>query len=84
MKLKHGIQKQIKHSTQLSSGYINDILWGRQKLTSYPTAKKLAAATNTDPILWLEADAVSIRAALNSKHNNNQNNVRGQNGTERD
>ena len=64
MKLKRGIQKRLRERTGLSAAYINDILSGRVKLTSWPTAKKLASASNTDPILWLEYGSDEIKAAI--------------------
>ena len=47
----------------ISQGFLSNILCGRRR-PHYKTAKKLAAATNTDPILWLEGTPEEIRQAI--------------------
>ncbi len=64
MKLKWGIQTKLKKATGYSAAYISDILTGKVRLTSWPTAKKFAAATNTTPYLWLEGTPEQIQTAI--------------------
>lgn len=64
MKLKRGIQKQIKDSTGFSASYICEVVNGKVRLTSWPTAKRFAQVTNTSPILWLEGSPEEIKKAL--------------------
>jgi len=47
----------------ISQGFFSNILCGRRR-PHYKTAKKLAAVTNTDPILWLEGSPEEIKQAL--------------------
>jgi len=47
----------------ISQGFFSNILCGRRR-PHYKTAKKLAAVTNTDPILWLEGSPAEIKQAL--------------------
>jgi len=54
MKLKWGLQTTIRNRTGFSSSYISEIINGTREVKHWPTAKKLAAATETDPILWVE------------------------------
>ncbi|MCP3941675.1 MAG: helix-turn-helix transcriptional regulator [Desulfobacteraceae bacterium] len=56
-------QYQIAKNAGITGGFLSEIL-AKKKNPSYKTAKKLAAVTNTDPILWLEGSSKEIRAAL--------------------
>jgi len=47
----------------ISQGFLSNILCDRRR-PHYKTAKKLASATNTDPILWLEGSPEEIKQAL--------------------
>jgi len=64
MKLKRGIQKQIRQKTGFGASYVSDVCNGKIRITSWPTAKKFAAATNTPPLLWLEGPSEEIKRAL--------------------
>lgn len=57
-------QQQLGYATGLSQGYISKIISGAHILDSWSTAKKLASATNTNPVLWLEGSSDEIKAAL--------------------
>jgi hypothetical protein len=67
MKLQRGIQKQIRQKTGFSASYVSDICTGKIRITSWPTAKKFAAATYTDPLLWLEAPTEVIIQTISKK-----------------
>jgi len=58
--MKHGIQKQIAEATELSAPMISLILSGKKR-PSWSIAKRLAAATDTDPVLWLEGSTGKVR-----------------------
>lgn len=47
----------------ISQGFLSNILIGRRR-PHYKTAKNLAAATNTEPVLWLEGSPEEIKKAL--------------------
>jgi transcriptional regulator with XRE-family HTH domain len=47
----------------ISQGHLSDIL-STKKRPSWKLAKKLAAATSTDPVLWLEGTPEQIKAVL--------------------
>ncbi len=68
MKLKRGIQTKIKQATGFSAAYISDILNGKVRLTSWPTAKTFAAATNTTPYLWLEGSPEDIQTGVSDNN----------------
>jgi plasmid maintenance system antidote protein VapI len=64
MKLKRGIQKQIRERTGFGASYVSDVCNGNIRITSWPTAKKFAAATGTHPLLWLEGTICDIQTAI--------------------
>ena len=64
--MKHGIQKQIAEAAELSATMISLILSGNKR-PSWSTAKRLAAATNTAPVLWLEGSPNEIKKALSQE-----------------
>jgi transcriptional regulator with XRE-family HTH domain len=47
----------------ISQGFLSNIICGRNR-PHYKTAKNLAAATNTEPVLWLEGSPEEIKKAL--------------------
>jgi transcriptional regulator with XRE-family HTH domain len=61
--MKHGIQKKIAKATELSAPMISLILSGKKR-PSWSTAKRLAAATGSDPVLWLEGTPNEIKQAI--------------------
>jgi len=61
--MKRGMQKQIAQNAGISAPYLNQILFGKKR-PSWATAKKLAIATSTDPVLWLDGAIDEIRNAL--------------------
>ena len=63
--MKHGIQKQIAEKANITPAFINAII--RQGVRpSWKTAKRLAAATDTDPVLWMEGTEEEIVSAINN------------------
>lgn len=65
MTMKFIKQIEIANKTGLSKGFISRILSEKNtSKPSYKAAKKLGAATNTDPILWLENSPAEIKAAI--------------------
>ena len=66
MIMKHGIQKQIAEATELSAPMISLILSGKKR-PSWSSAKRLAAATDTDPVLWLEGSPNEIKKAISQE-----------------
>jgi transcriptional regulator with XRE-family HTH domain len=63
--MKHGIQTELAKRTGLSVSMVNKLLLG-QRRPSWETAKRLAKATGTKPILWMEGTAAQLRAAIES------------------
>ena len=61
--MKHGIQIKIAKMTNISAGYLSEII-NNKKRPSWSTAKRLAETTETSPELWLEGTREQIRAAL--------------------
>jgi transcriptional regulator with XRE-family HTH domain len=57
-------QTQIARKTGLSQAFISMIFNGKKKVTYWPTAKKLAKATNTNPILWVEGSSEYIKKVV--------------------
>jgi transcriptional regulator with XRE-family HTH domain len=47
----------------ISQGFLSNIILGARR-PHYNTAKKIAAATNTNPVLWLEGSPEEIKKAL--------------------
>ncbi|MBC8442023.1 MAG: helix-turn-helix transcriptional regulator [Deltaproteobacteria bacterium] len=63
-------QVEIAKLVGVSTGFISRVLSKTDPLKpSWKTAKKLAKATNTDPVLWLEGTPDQIKAGIK---NNNQ------------
>ena len=54
---------EIASRTGISQGFLSNIICGRRK-PHWKTAKKLAFATNTSPILWVEGSPEEIKRAL--------------------
>ena len=61
--MKHGIQKAIADKIGVSPAFINGILHGRKR-PSWKTANKLAEATGTNPVLWMDGSPCDIRSAV--------------------
>jgi len=49
--------------SEISQGFLSNIICGRNR-PHYKTAKRIAAATNTDPVLWLEGSPEEMKEAL--------------------
>jgi len=47
----------------ISQGFLSNICLGRRR-PHYKVAKKIAAVTQTDPVLWLEGTPEEIKNAL--------------------
>lgn len=56
-------QSQISKLSGISPGFLSDIL-NKGKRPSWQTAKRLAATTDTDPVLWLEAPPETLRQII--------------------
>ena len=54
---------KIAAAAGISQGFLSNIMCGRNR-PHYKTAKKLAAATSTNPIIWLEGSPDEIKQAL--------------------
>ena len=66
-KIKRGIQKFIRDNTKLSgTGYISAICNCDTRVNSWTTAKDLARATGSHPLLWVEGTCDDIQTWLNS------------------
>jgi len=65
MSLEHGAQTQIVKSTGISHSMVSLILAGKKR-PSWSNAKKLASATGTSPVLWMDGSPEEIRAALSN------------------
>jgi transcriptional regulator with XRE-family HTH domain len=63
--MKRGIQNEIVDKVNISTAFISQILSGKRR-PSWPMAKKLSKATNTEPELWLEGSPEKIREALDA------------------
>ena len=61
--MKRGTQTKIADKIKISDAFMCQILSGKRR-PSWVVAKKLAAATNTEPGLWLEASPEKMREAL--------------------
>jgi len=60
-------QNKIAKQADISDSMLSQILCGKKR-PSWPTAKKLARATNTTPDLWLDKSPSEIKKTL--KENN--------------
>lgn len=56
-------QKQLADLVGISSAALSNILRGKFR-PEWKNAKNLAAATGTDPVLWLEGSVSEIREAI--------------------
>ncbi len=54
---------KIAQQAGISQGFLSNILCGRRS-PHYKTAKKLAAVTETEVVLWLEGDPVELKKAI--------------------
>lgn len=61
--MERGIQTQIARRVGVTSQFICQIISGKKR-PSWQIAKKIAKATLTSPVLWLEGTPDDIRAAL--------------------
>jgi transcriptional regulator with XRE-family HTH domain len=59
-------QTEIAKRAKVSDAFISLILNGKKR-PSWPTAKRLAEATGTNPVLWLEGTAAEMKAVLKYK-----------------
>ncbi len=66
-----GTQAKLVKATGKSSGYISEII-NRKKRPSWDLAKKLAEATGTSPVLWMEGTTADIKAAIAELDENTQ------------
>jgi len=58
-----GMITELAFATGLSVSFISQIV-NRKRSPSWETAKRLAQATGTEPVLWLEGSAGEVEAAL--------------------
>jgi len=58
-----GMITELAFATSLSVSFISQII-NRKRSPGWETAKKLAEATGTKPVLWLEGTAGEVEAAL--------------------
>jgi len=65
IKLKRGLVTTISKATNFSAAYISDIFSGKVRVDSYSTSKKLAGATGTYPMLFLEGSQEEIVTTVN-------------------
>ncbi len=56
-------QTKLAKKVGVTQQFISKILRGKSR-PSWPTAKRLAEATGTDPVLWLEGTPEEIKQAL--------------------
>ena len=63
-------QIDIAKAANTTQPAISNILTGKRR-PSWDLAKRLAEATNTDPVLWMDATPEEIRAALKTKTDRN-------------
>ena len=57
-------QTSIAKKANISDGFLSEILSGKKR-PSWPVAKKLAAATKTQPALWLDGTPEQIKERIN-------------------
>ena len=58
-----GYQQRLARLSGLSESYISLILSGKRRVKKYDVAEKLAAATKTEPILWINGLPGDLRKA---------------------
>lgn len=56
-------QSEIAKKAKISPAMLSMILSGKKR-PSWVTAKKLATATGTDPVLWIDGSSNQIREAV--------------------
>lgn len=56
-------QVEIAKKVNVTQGHLSKVL-NKVVRPSWDLAKRLADATNTDPILWMEGDLEQMRSAL--------------------
>jgi transcriptional regulator with XRE-family HTH domain len=59
-------QTEIIKRCGIHQSTLSNILTGRRR-PSWSTAKRLAAATDTDPVLWLEGSPNEIKKAISQE-----------------
>ena len=59
-------QQDIAEKARLSQSMLSMILSGRRR-AGWKSAKSLANATGTDPVLWLEGSAEQIKEAISQQ-----------------
>ena len=64
--MKHGTKTILSKKIGVSSAYIGMIVNGK-RLPSWRTAKKLAKATGTDPVMWMEGTPEEKYSAISEK-----------------
>lgn len=66
MRLQRGLQKEIAEKAKVSNGWLSTAIQAKKR-PSWPVAKRLAEATNTSPVLWLEGTEAQIKGVLAGK-----------------
>ena len=61
--MKKYTQANIARQIRVSEAFLSQLANGLRR-PSWPTAKKLAKVTDTDPVLWLEGTPEQIKQAL--------------------
>ena len=61
--MKRGLQKQLAIKAKVTEGFISQVLNGYSR-PSWPTAKRIAAASYTKPDLWMEGTPDEMKAAI--------------------
>ena len=56
-------QTQVAIKAKISQGYLNEIIHGT-KTPRWEVAKRVAEATRTNPVLWLDGTPEERRAAI--------------------
>ena len=64
--MKNIAQTEIIKRSGIHQSTLSNILTGRSR-PSWSTAKRLAAATDTDPVLWLEGSPNEIKKAISQE-----------------
>jgi len=61
-------QNDIAEQAGVTPSFLSRLLAGERR-PNWQTAKRLAAATGTDPVLWLEAEAAELRRVVDEIKN---------------
>lgn len=64
-------QTEIAIASGVTQQFVSRILMGLSR-PSWPVAKRLAEATGTDPVTWIEGTAEEIKAAVTKKDKNDE------------